>query len=482
MSDTRNDGSLLFTKTDIIIPMVTGSISFLSSMIIISIVLRSMSGIKTTYHRIILGLSFADCLSSFTIALTTIPMPKDVIYPFDMPSYGNIATCEAQGFVHMVGIILGFCMTGILNIYYVCTLRYNMPERSFRCYLEIPLYIVALVISIAPTATLIPEDLLNPSSRVPWSAPTTYPLDCTKADNLECRGVGERNNFYPLFLAVIGFAFFTLTTTMALVVHSSYRNERKLRKAVEDDQLGEGDDKYTDFQYAREASLSITRQAMMYIAAFLMTWIFGIIQMTLTRSHGALFVLRMIFQPLQGLFNLFIFTHHKVHMILLSDEDVKVGEALGIVLLHPARMEDSVLVSNLGLVLEDYYSKGRYTFRNGAVESNSIDKSEVISGFEDGVGHRIQLDSEEVRISDEASNFVDSEGLVSNGEEGNKIYKHYGLRRNLTSTAFKTSTEGSEAALVNDDDHSYSAAARSVRSNLSGFSNLSKFSSATNDF
>jgi hypothetical protein len=251
---------------------------------------------------------------------------------------------------------------------------------------------------------------------------------------------------------------------------------------VEDDQLGEGDDKYTDFQYAREASLSITRQAMMYIAAFLMTWIFGIIQMTLTRSHGALFVLRMIFQPLQGLFNLIIFTHHKVHMILLSDEDVKVGEALGIVLLHPTRMEDSVLVSNLGLVLEDYYSKGRYTFRNDAVESNSIDKSDVISGFEDGVGHRIQLDSEEVRISDEASNFVDSEGLVSNGEEGNKIYKHYGLRRNLTSTAFKTSTEGSEAALVNDDDHSYSAAARSVRSNLSGFSNLSKFSSATNDF
>eukprot|EP00979_Chaetoceros_neogracilis_P013567 scaffold3909_cov180-Chaetoceros_neogracile.AAC.1 len=108
--DTEEESSFIFTKAGIIIPMVTGSISFLSSMIIISIVLRSKSGIKTTYHRIILCMSSADCLTSLAIALTTIPMPKDIIYPFDMPSYGNIATCEAQGLIFIMGTGLALCM------------------------------------------------------------------------------------------------------------------------------------------------------------------------------------------------------------------------------------------------------------------------------------------------------------------------------------------------------------------------------------
>ena len=92
-----------FTKAGIIIPTVTGTISFLSSSAIIYVILRSKSGIKTTYHRIILGLSIADCITSFVILLTTIPMPKNVIYPFALASYGNVATCEAQGLIYIIG-------------------------------------------------------------------------------------------------------------------------------------------------------------------------------------------------------------------------------------------------------------------------------------------------------------------------------------------------------------------------------------------
>jgi hypothetical protein len=170
-----------------------------------------MSGIKTTYHRIILGLSSADCLTSLAIALTTIPMPKDVIYPFEMPSYGNIATCEAQGLVYMMGNAFVLCMNGILNIYYLCTLRYNMREKIFRCYLEIPLFIVSLVISITlPSIALLNQELLNPSPYYPVCVANSYPLDCTKADNPECRGGGGRGALSPLFYCTITIFFFTL--------------------------------------------------------------------------------------------------------------------------------------------------------------------------------------------------------------------------------------------------------------------------------
>jgi len=357
--DDHSD-SFLFTKAGIVIPMVTGSMSFLSSLIIISIVLRSMSGVKTTYHRIILGLSFADCLTSFAIALTTIPMPKDVIYPFQMPSYGSIATCEAQGLVYMIGNGLVFGMNGILNIYYLCTLRYNMPENIFRRYLEIPLCIANTVISITvPSATLIKEELLNPSPTDPYCVPNTYPVDCTKADNPECRGGGGRGAFNPMYLSVITLAFFTLIITMALVVHSFYRNERKLRKAVKDNQIHEGDETYQVLQRAQETSGIITRQAVLYIAAFLITWIFGFVEFCFKETgddtkNKFLPVLRMIFQPLQGFFNLIIFVYHKVQTLRRADDDLTVVEALEKVFLFPDQMEDKAAVSNLNIVIDQF--------------------------------------------------------------------------------------------------------------------------------
>ena len=417
--------SIYFTKAGIIIPMVTGSISFLSSMIIISIVMRSMSGIKTTYHRIILFMSSADCLTSLMIALTTMPMPKDVIYPFQMPSYGNIATCEAQGFIFMMGNGLAFCMNGILNIYYLCTLRYNMTEKTFRCYLEIPLFIVSLAIFITlPSIALINQEL-NPDPTDPYCVPITYPVDCTKADNPECRGEGGRDTWYPATIAVGSLSFFTLMITMALVVHSFYRNERKLRKAVRDNHIKEGDEAYADLQYAQWSSGIITRQALMYIAAFFITWIFGLVQISFfTEPNDTLFVLRMIFQPLQGFFNLIIFAYHKVYIVLLSDEDVSFAEAVGIVFLHPDKMKE--LVFTLDLDLEDDGIISICAHQNNHDAEN--DRSQVLSGFEGvfrdaGAGAEIEFDKPS--MADKSPVFISSEGLSSIDEERNITYEHY---------------------------------------------------------
>ena len=82
--------SFYFTKAGFIIPTVTGSISCLSSLTIIAFILRSKS--NTIYHRIMFGLSSADIITSLAIALTTLPMPKDVIYPFSGSSYVTIGT------------------------------------------------------------------------------------------------------------------------------------------------------------------------------------------------------------------------------------------------------------------------------------------------------------------------------------------------------------------------------------------------------
>eukprot|EP00979_Chaetoceros_neogracilis_P002947 scaffold492_cov247-Chaetoceros_neogracile.AAC.20 len=277
-----------------------------------------------------------------------------------MPSYGNIATCEAQGIVYMMGNAFVFYMNGILNIYYLCTLRYNMTEKTFRCYLEIPLYIVSLVVSITlPSTALLNQELLNPSPSHPFCVANTYPLDCTKADNPECRGGRGRGALAPLFYCTIILFFFTLMITMALIVHSFYRNARSLRKTLKDNPSQEIYAEYEALKRAQETSSIIGRQALMYIAAFLITWIFGFAKFLWEETIGNdntefLSVLMIIFQPLQGFFNLIIFVYHKVQTLCRADDDLTVAEALENVFLFPSRMEDRATVSNLNMVIDQF--------------------------------------------------------------------------------------------------------------------------------
>ena len=85
---------------------------------------RSKSN-TTIYHRILkFCLSVADFVASFVIALTTLPMPKNVMYPFARPSYGTrIGTREAQGLAYFIvvgtstSIVLSLCFISILGIY-----------------------------------------------------------------------------------------------------------------------------------------------------------------------------------------------------------------------------------------------------------------------------------------------------------------------------------------------------------------------------
>ena len=110
-------------------------------------------------------MSFCDMLASLAIALTTIPpMPKDVIYPFAGPSYGTTDTCEAQGLVYVTGSSIVVGMNGILNIYYVCTLRYKMKAETFSKFVEPILLVLGIVIPVVlPIMILANQGLINPN-------------------------------------------------------------------------------------------------------------------------------------------------------------------------------------------------------------------------------------------------------------------------------------------------------------------------------
>ena len=153
----RNVARTMFFSTEAIaIATTSGATSLLFSMLMLSIIMRSKERLSSPYNRIISVMSFCDIITSGSILLTTIPMPSDVhdIYPFEGRSYGNTLSCEIQGFFVLVGQTSAIGVNVILNIFYLCTLRYGKsPEYINKRSLPIALTIFGLV---SLTAGIVP--------------------------------------------------------------------------------------------------------------------------------------------------------------------------------------------------------------------------------------------------------------------------------------------------------------------------------------
>jgi hypothetical protein len=137
-------GSFFLTNTASFITTASASISALSSLTIVYVVLRSPMKLRSVYHRIMTSMATYDFFSSLALSLTTIPMPTDVIYPYQgRRIYGTVATCEAQSFFIMFGIVGSLFMALGLSAFYVAIIQFRIKDRLLRRYLEPAIHCVA---------------------------------------------------------------------------------------------------------------------------------------------------------------------------------------------------------------------------------------------------------------------------------------------------------------------------------------------------
>jgi len=407
--------TIYFTTAGFVIPSVTGSISSISNLAIIYIIVRSKS--NTAYHRIMFVMSFCDMLTSFAIALTTIPMPKDVIYPFKGPSYGTTATCEAQGLVIVIGSAIVILMNEMLNIYYLCTLRYKMKAETFSKFVEPILLVLGIVLPVITTITILAnQGLINPTPIEPCCGIGAYPFNCNERDDMECiRGGGSNGivQFRILFFFIMTTALGTLATSMLLIILTFYQSERSLKRTrsmmqehvTEDGAPTEtptdGPHSNTNINKQEEEAghqesqhnmtKTITIQALMYLGAFVFTWIFSVLIHLGDdfMENRCIQVLKLVFQPLQGFFNMLIFIHHKVFNLRRTIKDLSVSEALLIIFAAPSMMPE-VRISQLKIVHEyEYKNKlqkyepniGSVVIRNGEDVVSSTNASVLQSSI-----------------------------------------------------------------------------------------------------
>ena len=316
-------------------------------------------------------------------------MPKDTIYPFEGKMYGTTATCEAQAFLKFLGagcVTLG-CAT--LNVYYVCSIRYNMSEERIKKVVLPIMFAIATAIPLFMVTTLLLGDYLNPQPHDFGCSANDYPKFCSILTSVECiRGDASSSTWLGFVRNIAYYIVITLAiiiiVSMCLVILTSYRTEMaaisskqkndalKTRGDNEEIKSSACDDFYIDdisisesavarMQDAKSASpqgrpllantIIVSRQAGMYVGAFIITWVFTIMSFGM-EDNWSVQILKCIFQPLQGFFNFLIFMYHKIHNVRRCNKDFGFGRALKFVFQSPSEVPQ-MLLSKIDLVKEE---------------------------------------------------------------------------------------------------------------------------------
>jgi hypothetical protein len=173
-SDLLADQRSFYMKESIAY-MISGSISFIASILLVTHILRSHECLSSTYHRLIFGLSAADIISSFAYALSSTMVPKEMSYlvPF---AIGNIATCDAQGFLIAVAVTVSVGYNCSVCFYYLAIITYNKKFDYIEKKLEHWFHGISILFPLVLSGILLATNTYNgPNGGVCWSEPHDPP-------------------------------------------------------------------------------------------------------------------------------------------------------------------------------------------------------------------------------------------------------------------------------------------------------------------
>ncbi len=191
---TLNADFKVQSKNLAIIRIVSGIISTISSSTLIWMIVRSQEGICTTQHRILLGLSIFDIVSSLTYAtFSTTAAPSDINY-YMWNARGDQTTCTVQGFLIGVGVLGGLWYNAALNYNFLVVMQLTMKnkrgstrEEYIRTKVEPFLHGAPIVVALGYNITLWMGDHFNDNGYGVCINPVHYPSHCHGYDVGEVR-------------------------------------------------------------------------------------------------------------------------------------------------------------------------------------------------------------------------------------------------------------------------------------------------------
>ncbi len=356
-----------WTLTDAVSQMLLGSLSALSSALILYIIYRSPVKLKSTYHRIMALLSSCDICLSLSLALSTIPIPKSLV-PYNGPTLGTGGTCLVQGIFFSFGAGSVKDSTLFLAIFYVCT-SLRVSNWTITRIFEPFFFAYVIIMNFATTYIMFKNDFIHQRHWSAYCGLTPIPSYCWDEDTWmgmagdvdlsRCAWPTDPNHawfrsekiwrYYTLGMSIV------LVLAMMVIILVVCRNEKKMIKEEAQHEHSDGDEGHGEDE-DKPLELNVTRliirQAIMYITAFFLTWILVIIPWDAS-SPKIIDILESMLLPLGGFWNMLIFVHIKILLVRESNPIVDSNFKAFIVLMkEPDTVPEMVLsgMENVNIV------------------------------------------------------------------------------------------------------------------------------------
>ena len=323
-------------------------------------------------------MSLFEIIASISMALATIPMPKNNVYHFSGPVLGNFSTCAAQGYLIVLGTTTAAAFNMSLSWYYVCSICFKMESEIIKKHIEPIFFAFPVILGFTLSSIVLHFEYLNAMPFDSFCTIGPYPFDCTFNDDVECErggrpdGQGAWNYNMALLCSscVIGFIFLGINVAMIIIIFFTIKNGRQIKLLIKKQKVQEITDKVENGDinaaFKAEEDMSTTSylrstrrtvlQALMYILAFFLTWVFVLSDIISPGGDArSLSVLKVIFLPLQGFWNMLIFLHHKIWLVRNYDSTATIWDAIMIVFSKNKNVPPDNLhvLSNIDMVEKD---------------------------------------------------------------------------------------------------------------------------------
>mmetsp|Transcript_48711 Transcript_48711/g.72318 ORF Transcript_48711/g.72318 Transcript_48711/m.72318 type:complete len:460 (-) Transcript_48711:364-1743(-) len=290
--------SVRYVKICAFLGLFSGTLSVMSSSsIICTILLNRRRKFRLVYHRLVFSMSIMDILVSCAHALSTAALPVGT--PGSWGAIGNDATCTMQGFLTQTGVAVPM-LNGMLSMYYLLTIRYGIRENFIRNHIEPFMHAIPILYAFTTASLGLALNLYSPVefNTFCWistvSCENSVAVGCTR----NSQAIMTRRFFYG---AVVSFNFIFIPVVMVAVYWTVSRQEQLLRNRHRD----------SITVVSCNRSRKVAHQGMAYVAAFYMTYAWGVTLHGVNDHKGVIVVplifMTRFFAPLQGFFNYIIY-------------------------------------------------------------------------------------------------------------------------------------------------------------------------------
>jgi hypothetical protein len=381
-----------------------GTLSVLSSMLIIYIILKSPTRLSSTYHRIMLGISISDIFYSIPVALATLPMPSPGDYWTDIINIqgtrlGNTQTCTAQGFFITAGFFSFFIYDSIsLPLFYLCSIGSKMRMKTIEKYVEPFIHFISITIPLFVAVPLLFQGAYNVGTFLPICLPSPKPWFCKNKNNrgIECiRGGSMNTTFIDLktfLFKFVSVSFIWRILCMGIICWKVYRTEKSAsliaqycsdsattgqtttysgpvshRKPTQrfgkvrlfgrkQDRLIrlEGGEVITMEELIQnradhyKETKTILFQAMLYILSSILVQLTLLVLAVLPETQIQLYIVLTALTGMDGFYNLLIFMFHKVYSMQRCNDNLSFSEAMKVIINGEA--QDSFVITGMKIV------------------------------------------------------------------------------------------------------------------------------------